>query len=239
MFFTIDGTRTDFDWYLRLVDTVAREGHMDALAVVDSFGSLMPSAVPSYIRRLKQHVKVPLEIHFHDDFGCVAANTVLALANGAQVAHTTVTSIGERAGNVAYEEVALALLTCYGVDTGLKYEKMCELSHLVREIGKLPIPTNRPVVGDLLFPIESGIVATFFMNCGAEHVLEFFPYHWELVGQRAADVLPGMNSGLDSIRLWLQRTGLQVGDDHIPLLLADVKQRSYERCLTSASSSGM
>jgi len=228
VFFTIDGTRTDFDWYLRLVDTVAQEGHMDALAVVDSFGTLMPSAVPSYIRRLKQHIKVPLEIHFHDDFGCGAANTLLALANGAQVAHTTITSIGERAGNVAYEEVALALLTCYGVDTGLKHEKMCELSRLVRKIGKLPLPTNRPIVGDLLFQVESGIVATFFVNCGAERVLELFPYHWELVGQPAADVVLGKKSGLDSIRLWLRRTDIRVKDDHIPLLLADVKQRSYE-----------
>jgi len=228
VFFTIDGTRTDFEWYLRLVDTVAKEGHMDALAVVDTFGSLMPSAVPSYVRRLKQRIKVPLEIHFHDDFGCGVANTLLALANGAEVAHTTVTSIGERAGNVSYEELALALLTCYGVDTGLKYEKMCELSRLVREIGRVPIPTNRPIVGDLLFQIESGIIATWFLNCGEENVLECFPYHWRLVGQSTPGVVLGKNSGIDSVRYWLQRTKMQVKEEDIPPLLADVKQRSYE-----------
>jgi len=228
VFFTIDGTRTDFEWYLRVVETVAKEGHMDSLAVVDTFGSLMPSAVPSYVRRIKQRINVPLEIHFHDDYGCGTANTLLALANGAEVAHTTVTSIGERAGNVGYEELALALLTCYGVDTGLKHEKMCELSSLVREIGKVSIPSNRPVVGDLLFQIESGIIATWFLNCGEEHALECFPYHWRLVGQREADVVLGKNSGLDSIRNWLERTQTQVSEEDIPLLLAEVKQRSYE-----------
>ncbi|MGA2001647.1 MAG: hypothetical protein ABSG52_16820 [Terriglobales bacterium] len=229
VFFTIDGTRTDFDWYLRLVETVAAEGHMDSLAIVDTFGSLMPSAVPSYIRRLKERVKVPLEIHFHDDYGCGVANTLLALANGAEVAHTTVTSIGERAGNVAYEELALALLTCYGVDTGLKYDRMCDVFSLVRELAKIAVPSNRAVVGDLLFQIESGIVATFYQNCGPEHVLEFFPFHWELVGQRAAGIVLGKNSGIDSIRNWLDRTGLTITvDDDLLRLVADVKQRSYE-----------
>ncbi|MGB9106201.1 MAG: hypothetical protein WCC59_15700 [Terriglobales bacterium] len=229
VFFTVDGTRTEFDWYMKLVEAVAAEGHMDALAVVDSFGSLMPSAVPSYICRLKERVNVPLEIHFHDDFGCGVANSLLALANGAEVVHTTVTSIGERAGNVAYEELALALLTCYGVDTGLRYDKMCELSALVKDIGRLAVPSNRPIVGDLLFQIESGIVATFYQNCGPEHVLEFFPFHWNLVGQRAADIVLGKNSGVDSIRYWLDRTGLKISsDDDLLHLVADVKQRSYE-----------
>jgi isopropylmalate/homocitrate/citramalate synthase len=228
VFFTIDGTRTDFEWYLRLVETVAREGHMDSLAVVDTFGSLMPSAVPSYVRRLKSRIKVPLEIHFHDDYGCGTANTLLALANGAEVAHTTVTSIGERAGNVGYEELTLALLTCYGVDTGLKHAKMSELSRLVRKIAEISIPTNRPIVGDLLFQIESGIIATWFLNCGDEHVLECFPYHWRLVGQRDAGVVLGKNSGLDSVRHWLKKIGREVSEDQLPQLLTDVKRRSYE-----------
>ncbi len=201
---------------------------MDALAVVDTFGSLMPTTVPYYVRQLKQRVSVPLEIHFHDDFGCGVANTLLGLANGAEVAHTTVTSIGERAGNVAYEELALALLTCYGVDTGLRFEKMCELSQLVREIGKFAVPSNRPVVGDLLFQIESGIIATWFLNCSEEHFLEVFPYHPSLVGQRDAGIVLGKNSGLDSIRHWLEKAGGKATEVELQELLMRVKERAYE-----------
>jgi len=36
----------------------------------------------------------------------------------------TVTSLGERAGNAALEDVALSLLTMYDVDGGLRYEKL-------------------------------------------------------------------------------------------------------------------
>jgi isopropylmalate/homocitrate/citramalate synthase len=228
VFFTIDGTRTDFDWYLRLVETVATQGHMDALAVVDTFGTLMPFAVPLYIRKLRERISVPLEAHFHDDFGCGVANTLLALANGAQVAHTTVTSIGERAGNVAYEELALALLTCCGLDTGLRYDKMLELSRLVRDIAKIAVPSNRPVVGGRLFQIESGIIATWLLNCGEEHLLEVFPYHPRLTGQAGADIVLGKNSGLDSIRYWVNRPGVQVSEEQLQQLLLDVKERAYE-----------
>lgn len=52
----------------------------------------------------------------------------MGLAAGAEVAHTTISAIGDRAGNTPYEDVALSLLTCYGKDTGLnlvigRYEK--------------------------------------------------------------------------------------------------------------------
>lgn len=228
VFFTIDGTRTDFEWYLRLVETVAKDGHMDALAVVDTFGTLMPSAVPFYIRKLKERISVPLEAHFHDDFGCGVANTLLALANGAQVAHTTVTSIGERAGNVAYEELALALLTCHGVDIGLRYNKMVELSRLVQEIAGISVPSNRPVVGDLLYQIESGIIATWFLNCGEEHLLEVFPYHPRLTGHSKPGIVLGKNSGLDSVRHWLDRLGVSLNDEALNQLVLDVKERAYE-----------
>ena len=44
VFFTIDGTRTEMDTYFNLVTRVANEGHMDALAVVDTMGGLAPHA---------------------------------------------------------------------------------------------------------------------------------------------------------------------------------------------------
>jgi len=50
---------------------------------------------------------------------------------GTEVIHTTVNAIGERGGNAAIEEVALALLTMYGTDFGIKYDKLLELSELV------------------------------------------------------------------------------------------------------------
>ena len=44
-------------------------------------------------------------------------NTIMAVAEGVEVIHSTVLGLGERAGNIPMEETAMALLTLYGVDT--------------------------------------------------------------------------------------------------------------------------
>ena len=80
-------------------------------------------------------VVVPLETHFHMDFGLGVANTLLAVAEGVEVIQTTVTGIGERAGNTPMEETVLALLTMYGLDAGIRTERFFELSKLVMDLA--------------------------------------------------------------------------------------------------------
>lgn len=230
VFFPIDASRADMNWVLNLLEKVATEGHMDALAVVDTFGGLSPHAIPRLIREVKKRINKPIETHFHDDFGLGAANTIMALAAGAEVAHTTVTALGERAGNSPYEDVALALLTMYGIDLGLKYEKVYPLSKLVRELAGVPVQSNRGIVGDMIFNIESGIISSWFKNCGEEIPVELFPIHWELVGQNPAEVVLGKNSGIDSIWAWLQKTGFKTATpEEANEILLQVKARAYEK----------
>lgn len=229
VFFPIDASRSDLGWFLDLITRVATDGHMDALAVVDTFGGVNPHAIPHLVRACKQRVQKPVEAHFHDDFGLAAANTLLGLAAGAEVAHVTVTSVGERAGNAALEDVAVSLLTLYGVDTGLRYEKLYGLSKYVREVTGLAVPSNRPIVGDLIFAAESGIVAAWMRACRPDHLLELFPFLPELVGQEPPRIALGKSSGMDSIREWLEKTGLSVAEERMPELLLRVKQKSIAK----------
>jgi len=104
VFFTIDATRSDMNWLLDLVDRVATKGHMDAFTLVDTFGVLSPQAASYFTKRVKERITKPLEIHFHPDFGLGVANTINAVLAGAEVIHSTVTGIGERAGNTPMEE---------------------------------------------------------------------------------------------------------------------------------------
>ncbi len=237
VFFPIDGSRADINWFLDLIQRIEREGHMDALAVVDTFGGCSPSAIPYLIRKIKERINKPLETHFHDDFGLGAANTILGLAAGANVAHTTVSALGERAGNAAYEDVALALLTMYGVDLGIKTEKMYEISKFVRALAGVEVRGNRGIIGEDIFKIESGIISGWLKNCGQEHALELSPYRWDLVGQSAPEIVLGKNSGADSIKMWLERVGKPTAKDEISLiseekvleLVQKVKARALEK----------
>lgn len=236
VFFPIDFTRAEINWVLDLIARVADEGHMDALGLVDTFGVCSPHAMQYLVRHVKARIRKRLETHFHMDFGLGIANTIMALAEGVEVMHTTVLGIGERAGNTPLEETALGLLTMYGVDLGLKYDKLYALANLVRQLSGQAVPANRSVVGDGLFNVESGIIASWWKNCGDAHPTEVFPYRWDLVGQSPPNIVLGKGSGIDSVRIWLKRIGVQASDDEVNKILAAVKQFSldHKRLLTDA-----
>ena len=229
VFFPIDASRAEMSWYLKIIEQVATQGHMDALALVDTFGVLSPHAVRYFVRHTRERIKKPLETHFHMDFGMGVANTVIAVSEGAEVIHSTISGIGERAGNAPTEDTLLALLTMYGIDTGIKTERLTKLSRYVRKIAHLAMPSNRPIVGDTLFDIESGIIASWYKNAGKDHFLEVFPFHPKLVGQRMPRVVLGKNSGLDSIRMHLDRISVKATDDQVAEILARVKAASLKK----------
>jgi isopropylmalate/homocitrate/citramalate synthase len=226
VFFTIDSSRAEFDWYLDLVARVATEGHMDALALVDTFGGVAPQAIPVWVDKVRERLPdTPLEAHFHDDFGLAVANTVAALAAGVEVVHSTVTGVGERAGNTPMEDLALALTMLYGVEHSLDTREFYGLSRLVRERAGHSIPSNRAAVGERLFEVESGIIAGWYERCIEEHPTELYPYHWDEVGQPPGRVVYGKGSGLPSMTMALRALGIDAEEEELRALLAEVKAR--------------
>src|SRR5262249_28993637 len=145
---TIDATRTELSRFLDIVEQVATEGHMDSLTMADTTGGCTPDALRHVIPQVIDRIKKPVEIHCHQDFGLGVANTIAALQSGASVAHTTITGLGERAGNVPGEDVVMALLCLYGVDLGINTERFVETSKFVMDLAKVTQPPNRPIVGD-------------------------------------------------------------------------------------------
>jgi len=99
----------------------------------------------------------------------------------------------------------------------------------VRKIGRLAMPANRQIVGDTLFDIESGIIASWYKNAAKDHFLEVFPFHPKLVGQRMPRVVLGKNSGLDSIRIHLDRIRVKATDDQVNDILLRVKAASLKK----------
>ena len=236
VFFTIDATRSDMNWLLDLVDRVSTEGHMDAFTLVDTFGVLSPQAATYFTRKVKERIDKPLEIHFHSDFGMGVANTINAVLSGAQVIHSTVLGIGERAGNTPMEETVLALLTMYGIDVGIQYEKLNELSHLVQVLSGAEIPKSRPFIGEGAYSIESGIVTGWFNNVFKESPTTVFPVHPGFVGHEDPRIVMGKKSGLDNIKIWSEELGLTLDADQSLAVLTRVKTKSHDlkRVLTKA-----
>jgi isopropylmalate/homocitrate/citramalate synthase len=228
-FFPIDATRASVDDYLDLVGSVARDGHLDALVLVDTFGTLTPQAVGRFVAASRDRFHVPLETHFHMDYGMGVANSIIAAANGADTIHVTVGGIGERAGNAPLEETVLALKTLYDLDIGLQTERLTSLHRLVMELSGVSQPSNRPVTGTRLFDVESGIISTWIRNVRDVDLTESFPYVPALVGQSEVSLVLGKGSGLDSIVDALERVGMTATPEETAEILAEVKGVSLER----------
>lgn len=228
-FFPIDATRASMHDYLTLVRSVADQGHIDCLVLVDTFGVLGPHAVEWFTTASREHMGVPLETHFHMDYGLGVANSIIAASAGASVIHTTVGGLGERAGNAPLEETVMALLTLYGIDTGIRTEGLTQLSRLVMSLAKVDQPSNRPVTGTGLFNVESGIIATWVRNVRDGHLTEAFPYLPGLVGQSSPSLVLGKGSGVDSVADVLERLGIKYSSEELVDVLSAVKAASLAR----------
>jgi len=229
VFFTIDATRTELSRFLDIVDQVATEGHMDALTMADTVGGCTPEAISYAVTKVIDRLKKPVEIHGHQDFGLGVANTIAALAAGASVAHTTVTGLGERAGNVPMEDVVMSLLCLYGIDVGLHTEKFCEVSRFVMDLARVTQAPNRPIVGEKLYEVESGIIAGWIRMARKDNPLEFVPFAADLVGQKPVNIVLGKNSGPPSMEEWCEKLGVTATDEERAAMLKQVKAKSFEK----------
>jgi isopropylmalate/homocitrate/citramalate synthase len=237
VYFTIDGSRAESTYYFDFLDRVAKEGYMDSLVIVDTFSGMSPQATEYFVRTVKSRIDKPLEIHAHNGYGLAVANTCAAVMAGAEVIHTTVGGIGEGAGNCPMEETALALLTLYGIDTGLKYDRFYDLHKLVHSIaGSDP---NRPFVGEMSYALEIGVGASTYRkirNSNPPTLAMQCPIVPEFVGQKKQTIVLGKKSGVDNVEIWAERLGIPMTREEAKKAVALVKEKSTQekRLLTEA-----
>jgi len=85
------------------------KGKVDTIALVDSYGSLLPDQIYNFIKKLKKK-DVTLGCHFHNNYGLALANTLAAINSGCVIADTTFKGMGRGAGN-AETEMLIAIKT--------------------------------------------------------------------------------------------------------------------------------
>ncbi|HEX2826483.1 MAG TPA: hypothetical protein VHP37_09075 [Burkholderiales bacterium] len=120
----------------------------DGVYTVDSRGNSTPLATRVYIKRIREAVgpKCDVYVQHHNDMGIATANAIAAAEAGANWIDASVIGIGDRGGCVALEEAA-ALFEMYGVDTGMKLDKLYDLCCYVRDAYGIQLPPWKPIVG--------------------------------------------------------------------------------------------
>ena len=223
-FFAVDASRTEPDFLKKAYQAAVKDCGADEVVLVDTLGVATPEAMGYMTKLVKSWVDVPVAVHCHNDFGLAVACTLACLKEGADSAHVTVNGLGEKTGNADIAELAIALHGLYGIETNLDLKALTGLSKLVEQISKIPVSPMRPVVGDMVFTRESGLVVA--------QMLAYPPsvegYAAEVVG-RKRDIALGKKSGKKSIEYALSETGLKLDEDKFDALLTEVKTRSTQK----------
>ena len=162
--------------------------------------------------------------------GLAVANSLAAFEEGAEAIHTTVLGIGPRSGQAATEQIALALRLLYGADIGVRLDKLYSLGREVGEIAKFRYPVNQPIVGDVLYTIESGMPAGWWRNIREDHPLSFYGILPRTVKRPDVSIALGKSSGTASIQFWLEKLNIDIKDaDVIAEILQKVKAKAVEK----------
>ena len=158
-----DASRSDPEFLIQVFREVIRAG-AKTVNVPDTTGYAIPSEfgalMANLIERTAGAERVIWSAHCHNDLGLAVANSLAAVHNGARQIECTINGIGERAGNTSLEEVVMALRTrknYLDLDTNITSEQLYPTSRLVSQVTGIPIPINKPVVGDNAFAHEAGI----------------------------------------------------------------------------------
>lgn len=163
-----DASRTRMD-YLTQFSLSAKDAGADRIRYCDTLGCDTPFTIYERIKIIAGSVKIPIEIHCHNDLGLVVANSI----SGAKAAldcgvdayiNTCVNGMGERAGNADIVSVILAIkygngMENYSLDEKINLKMAWKICKYASYAFGVPIPINQPGVGANAFAHESGIHA--------------------------------------------------------------------------------
>ncbi|NWL88303.1 MULTISPECIES: 2-isopropylmalate synthase [unclassified Paenibacillus] len=220
-----DAGRTEIDFLCEMTAMAIREG-ASVVNIPDTVGYLYPYEYGNIFKTLKERVpgieKIQLSAHCHDDLGMATANSLAAILGGADQIEGTINGIGERAGNTALEEVAMALETrseFFGAKTSLELSEIARTSSLISRLTGMVVPGNKAIVGANAFAHESGIHQDGMLKEKTTYEI-MSP---ETIGLKESKLVLGKHSGRHAFRERLIELGYKLNDERLNEAFAKFK----------------
>ena len=217
-----DASRTELSFLVEYAKAAKAEG-ADRLRFCDTIGLMEPFRTYEVIRRLREESGLEVEMHTHNDFGMAVANAIAGIHAGANWVNVTVGGLGERAGNAALEEVAMALKYIEGLDLKMDTTRFREVGEYVMAAAGRQIPVWKSVIGTNMFAHESGIHADGVIKNPKTYEV-FAPAEVGLERQ----IVIGKHSGSRSLELKFDEYGIEVTREEAAELLPRVRTMAIE-----------
>jgi isopropylmalate/homocitrate/citramalate synthase len=226
-----EATKAPMQFLERLYKAVANEAGVDQITYTDTMGYGLPWTTAFMVKKVREWApNVAVGMHAHNDYGLATAVMLAGISAGASTVHTAINTLGERAGNASTEEVAVDAELLLGVDTGIDLSKIYDVTRMVSEVTKIPIPSNKAISGDNEFTVESGMVADMNLRMMKTDkpftTLAFAP---ELIGRGPLNIIVGKMTGGTVIRDKLEKMGISATKDQIKEIVERVKRQAIVR----------
>jgi isopropylmalate/homocitrate/citramalate synthase len=239
MYVTEDTIRTDPDTVKCLYSTAIRSGAR-AIVLCDTVGHATPLGAFNLIRFAISEVVKPsgenirVDWHGHNDRGLAIANSLAAVAAGANCVHAAANALGERVGNTPMELMLVNLRLMGLIDRDLS--RLKEYCEKVATATHTTIPPNYPVVGRDAFRTATGVHAAAIIK--AFHSKD--PGLADVVYSGVPGSLFGLDqvieigpmSGKSNVLFWLERHKIPATDSLVNRIFDAAKQSA--RVLTDA-----
>jgi 2-isopropylmalate synthase len=214
-FSPMDATRSDMAYVYSLLEEVIDAG-ATTLNIPDTVGYTTPEEFARTIRGIFENVsnvhKARVSVHCHDDLGMAVANSLAAVKAGARQVECCINGIGERAGNAALEEIAMAMRVrrdFYQVETGIDPNEIYCTSKLVSELSGMAVQPNKAIVGSNAFRHQSGIHQDGILKMRETYeIMDSREIGWPA----GAEIVLGKLSGRHGFRARIDHLGIRVAD---------------------------
>jgi 2-isopropylmalate synthase len=152
-----DGFKDNPDYALETLKAAVRGGAA-SVVLCDTNGGTLPLEVLEILERVKQVVKIPIGIHFHNDSGMAVASTVMSVQAGATQVQGTFNGYGERSGNANLSSIIPTLILKLGYDSTVaaNLTRLTETSRFISELTNLHHDERQPYVGASAFAHKAG-----------------------------------------------------------------------------------
>jgi 2-isopropylmalate synthase len=237
MYVTEDTTRCDPET-VRQLNSAAINCGAHALVLCDTAGHATPDGAAALVKFVIEEVaepsgeKIRVEWHGHSDRGLAVANSMAALAAGADCVHATALGIGERVGNTQMDQM-LVNLKLMGVAPWDQQDltKLKQYCQAVSAATGVPIPANYPVVGEDAFRTATGVHAAAVIKAYKKNDVELANAVYSGVAshyfglEQIIDI--GPMSGKSNVIFWLERRGLAVDDEVVERIFKLAKSSDH------------
>ncbi|MBL7171087.1 MAG: homocitrate synthase [Candidatus Omnitrophica bacterium] len=221
-----DASRTHMDFLIKF-GLAAKKAGADRIRYCDTLGYDDPLTIYERVKLLAEEIKLPIELHCHNDLGMGVATSVMgakgAIDGGVDAyINTTVNGLGERAGNADLISVILALQKSSGFGNRYTLDKKIDLSKAwkIANFGAyafgVPLAINQPGVGANAFSHASGIHADGALKDRRNYEL----YDYEELGrgepelvETGRQIIAGEYSGIKGFRNIYDKLELSFKDD--------------------------